>query len=772
MRTLARWHWVAALLGCVLMGTHVSAQRIGQWTSYHSFYNLRHVVDAPTRVYAASSKGIFYYDKEDLTLNTLSKGDGLSDIGISTIAYDKTSKSLIVAYHNGNIDILQNEQTYNISGIKQWVYSGDKSINAVEFNKNHAYLACGFGLVVVNMTRKEIEDTYYFTDEMSANCAVYDIAFVDTLIYLATSKGLLYSNKNNPYLNVEDTWSVDTSSLWNSAKPQQLASCGEKLAVATMSTDPSMLTLYAKSNDEYQAVTSGNIMSLRAIEGQLVVTLWDSVSIYDNDLRLVRTISEMPDGEMLAHDAMASSDGRVWIAHDWAGMVVVDREGKTFTTAPSGPGSDNVYRVRSVNGGIAVCPGGKSSTNASLYLDGNLYQYKDRDWQQLDKTNSSIWLHDVVDVAVNPTNPQILAAAAWGCGIIEIDGNKVTSVYNETNSDGTLQPYSSGTFTSLLTGAVTYDWNGNLWMLNSLSDYGLVAHLTDGSWRKFNTASVVNGAMIYNILFDTVNGYLWFSGRDNKIYVHNGGELISWVDPNQGSRLQTSNVNCMVQDQNGHIWIGTDKGIKVIYDGYKAFENGGSGELSPVNCSNIIFTEGDLVEYLLAYESITSIVVDGANRKWVGTAAGGLYLLSSTGLEQIENFTTSNSPLFSNKIVTVGIHPVTGEVFIGTDMGLQSYRSTATYADIEPEKKIHVFPNPVRPEYDGPVAIRGFSRNAIVHITDEAGHVVYSTRADGGQAIWYIRSNSGVKVSSGVYFVFASDEEGRNRSVGKILVIK
>ena len=70
------------------------------------------------------------------------------------------------------------------------------------------------------------------------------------------------------------------------------------------------------------------------------------------------------------------------------------------------------------------------------------------------------------------------------------------------------------------------------------------------------------------------------------------------------------------------------------------------------------------------------------------------------------------------------------------------------------------------------MAIRGFSRNAIVHITDEAGHVVYSTRADGGQAIWYIRNNSGVRVSSGVYFVFASDEEGHNKSVGKVLVIK
>ena len=228
----------------------------------------------------------------------------------------------------------------------------------------------------------------------------------------------------------------------------------------------------------------------------------------------------------------------------------------------------------------------------------------------------------------------------------------------------------------------------------------------------------------------------------------------------------------MVQDQNGHIWLATNKGIKVIYDAYKTFNNGGNGEQSPVTCSNILFTEGEQVEYLLAYENITSIAVDGANRKWVGTSAGGLYLLSANGLEQLENFTTANSPLYSNRIVSVALHPITGEVFVGTSMGVQSYRSTATFATAQPEKPIHVFPNPVRPEYDGPVAFRGFTRNAVVHVTDEAGHVVYSTTAQGGQAIWYIRNHDGNRVSSGVYFVFASNEEGKMKSVAKVLVIK
>jgi len=759
-------------IACLLLSASAQAQRIGQWTSYLSYSSIRHVADSPERVYAATSKGLFYYDKDDLTLHTITKGDGLSDVGVSTIAYDNRSKSLFVAYNNGNIDILQNDATYNISGIKQWIYSGDKSINAISFNNNKAYLACAFGLVVVNINRKEIEDTYYFSQDDNSNADVHDVAFTDSLIYISTSKGLLYAPKDNHYLNIEESWTSDQSDTWNTLRPTQLAVFNNRLVVVAMSYDPSNQTLLIQNDNGFHTIGNGNIYSIQATTKHLVVSLWDSVSVFDTSLVSPRIIRDFPYGNMLAYDAAESSDGRLWIGHDWAGMIVIDTDDATFTTAPNGPITDNVYHIRTISGGIAVCPGGKSSTNASLYIDGNLYCYKNHEWSALDKSNSTVWIHDVLDVAENPTDSKHLAAASWGVGIIDIRDNAIQTIYTDTNSEGTLQPFSTANFSTLLTGAVTYDWNGNLWALNSLVDNGLVVHYANGGWRAFNTEPIVQGAQIYNLLFDTVTGYLWFSGRDNRIYVHNGADKMAWVDPNNGSRLQTSNVNCMVQDQNGHIWIGTDKGIKVIYDGYKAFDNGGSGELSPASCSNILFSEDELVEYLLAYESITSIAVDGANRKWVGTAAGGLYLLSATGLEQIENFTVSNSPLFSNKIVAVGIHPVTGEVFVGTDMGLQSYRSTATLADIEPEKKIHVFPNPVRPEYDGPVAFRGFTRNAVIHITDEAGHVVYTTRADGGQAIWNIRSNEGARVSSGVYFIFASDDEGHNKSVGKVLVIK
>ena len=178
-----------------------------------------------------------------------------------------------------------------------------------------------------------------------------------------------------------------------------------------------------------------------------------------------------------------------------------------------------------------------------------------------------------------------------------------------------------------------------------------------------------------------------------------------------------------------------------------------------------------LADYLLSNVAIQTICVDGANRKWIGTGSGGVFLVSENGLEQLQHFSENNSPLPSNKIVSIAISPETGEVFIGTDKGLVSYKGTATYATSQPSQEIYAFPNPVRPEYNGNIAIKGFTRNAIVHITDASGKVVYSTQAHGGQAIWNGKTNQGIRVATGVYYVFASDQNGKNTSVAKILFV-
>jgi len=177
-------------------------------------------------------------------------------------------------------------------------------------------------------------------------------------------------------------------------------------------------------------------------------------------------------------------------------------------------------------------------------------------------------------------------------------------------------------------------------------------------------------------------------------------------------------------------------------------------------------------QYLLETEVVTAIAVDGANRKWIGTQKAGVFLMSEDGTEQILHFDENSSPLLSNNITSIAINHETGEVFFGTDKGIISYKSTATKGSDKFKKEdVYAYPNPVREDYEGIIAIKGLVTNAVVKITDISGTLIYETIAEGGQAIWNGKNFNGEKAHTGVYLVFASNEDGSETIVTKILVI-
>lgn len=752
-----------------------SQTAVGKWQDRLSYYELHKVVHAGDRIYAAAKGGLFYYDLDDLTVNRMNKTTILNDVGISTIAYDEQTRNLVVAYNNANIDIVRNDKVVNISDIKRNNIGGSKTINNIRFQNRCAYLACGFGIVVVDLQREEIKETYYLGDN-GTYLNINDIAFTDSLIVAATDNGILYAPKTSTLLNVATSWTHDETSLLAGQTVTALDVDAAGRIIAKASAVGADTTVYVQNAAmTFAPLTSGNIRSAKHTKGRLVICFDDHISIYDNQLALQQEIGAIDWMKMEANDAELDDDGRLWIAHQWAALALVDlRDGMTLHTFyPQGPATDNGFRLKAFDNDLMVAPGGHTSTYSGVYLPANVFTFNNNEWKTLDDPNGLLdGVTDIIDIAVNPRNNKVRLAAAWRSGIVEITDNKVTNLYNENNSDGALQPYVEGSYTALFTGAVAYDGKGNAWITNSLKSNGLAVLRNDGSWESFNTQSMVAGSDLDHIVWDSINDLKLFWGRANKVFVHDGESKMAYIDPNNGAKLETSIVTALAQDHSGNIWLGTNKGIKTIYNLSSIFQNGGDGERSPVSCNNILYNENGINEYLLAYESVTAIAVDGANRKWVGTSTGGLYLLSANGLEQIEHFTAANSPLFSDKIIDIAVMPWSGEVFIITDKGMQSYRGTATYAFSEPMEDIHAFPNPVRPDYDGLIAIKGFTRNAIVHITDAAGNTVYATRANGGQAVWNGRTLEGQKVASGVYYVFASAEDGSMRSATKIMVIR
>lgn len=763
------------LITVMAMGLSVAAQsRIGEWKDLNSFNTLQHIYATSDRVYASTRMAMFYYDKGAYSMTTMTKVRGLSDVGIATFAFDEASRCLVIAYSNSGIDFCRGGQVHHLPDIRRSTIGGDKQIYNIRFHGGKAYLACGFGIVVVDMTTYEIEDTYTLGEDGDYG-VVYDVAFTDSLIVAGTDNGFMYAPVENNRLRIYETWTRDTVSPLRGMSVRMLGVNRNWLVAAACTDNPDSLTSFFQSdNGRWGSWGGGRITSLRCHNGRIVLCRYNSVEVYSENYQLVDKLDGQLSVGVAAYDADFDTDSTLWLAHIWAGMVKVQNgTHKASSFSPAGPkNNDYVYGLTTTRTRLYLCPGGKKPTYESLGMEGRLMYLLEGNWHDVSKGAVRTHYKDVLNVAIDPTDESHVSATAWGTGVLDIQDNTLQTVYGQVNTNNVLTPYTSGSFKSMRVAGLAYDADGNLWVTNSLVDNGLVVRYKNGEWKGFNTGSMVQGNEIDKVIWDSVTGYKWFLGRANRIYVHDGESKMAYVDPNNGSKMETHAVNCLVQDHSGDLWLGTDKGIKVIYDGYRAFDNGGKGERAPVHCSNILYNEDGISEYLMAYEGINCIAVDGANRKWVGTANNGLYLISANGQEQLEHFTTGNSPLASDKIVALAIAPESGIVYVGTDKGLQSYRWTATEADETPSNHIYAFPNPVRPEYDGPIAIKGFVRDALVHITDAAGHTVFSTQAYGGQAIWDGRNLRGEKVASGPYFVFASDNNGQMRSVTKILIIR
>jgi ligand-binding sensor domain-containing protein len=344
--------------------------------------------------------------------------------------------------------------------------------------------------------------------------------------------------------------------------------------------------------------------------------------------------------------------------------------------------------------------------------------------------------------------------------------NNKLQIFNPQNSS--LKGAANNT---CFTGGVAVDTKGNSWVSNLGTTISLHVRQPDGKWTGFTNPFGVTDAGALAI--DDAS-QIWCATKNaNGLLVYNAGKSLTssaddtWKQYKAGAglgNLPSNQVNCIAKDKNGFIWIGTDKGIGIIQCAENVFTPSSCEALLPV------VQQDRFAGLLFKDETVQTIAVDGADRKWVGTK-NGVWLISATGEKVIYRFSVSNSPLPGNDISKISIDPLTGEVFIATNNGLCSFRSTAT-EPVSTQEKVLVFPNPVPPGYSGSIAIRGLTNNALVKITNLYGALVYQTRALGGQAVWDGKNNNGVKVASGVYLVICRDDNGQEKIATKITIVQ
>lgn len=748
---------------------------IGTWRDHLPYFKAIMVAESNSRMYAATPNGLFYVDYSDNSINRLSKVNGLSDVGISSISFNSAQNSLIVGYNNSNIDIIKEDAVLNIPDLKRSLIPGDKTINSIKCEHDLAYITCGFGVVVVDVKRKEIKETWLVGDN-GAYLNVFDIEFYHDTIYLATEKGIRFANRLSSNLANFQSWTIDANPILYNKSIKEIEKIGSKMIAHIPTIDSSYLYLYSMGN--WNAITQFNNGKKYSIDynlNRLAITCkTGDVIICDSNFTTLFTLFTYNPGYVDAGFARFDRKGDLWICDNQQGLVWSN--GKNFWECKKqtvmGPNLSDIWMVFGNKEKAVIIGGAVDDTYSNTWHNSNFSTFSNEEWNTFNYINNPAIdsLYDVVNGVIDPTNSQSIWLSSWGKGLIHQQNNQITEVFDASNS-----VLEKNINNATLVNGLCFDKDNNLWIVNSGASKQLKFKTPSNQWTSLSLSPYANNYTVSKLAIDS-NGYKWILlPRNNGIIVYNdkgtlsnsSDDQIKLLNINLGTRVSSNFINCFTEDLNGDMWVGTDKGIKVFY-----------GISSIFNTTNpapqtILIEQDGYVQNLLEFENVTDIVVDGANRKWIGTTKAGLFIVSPDGTTELGHFTSENSPLFSNEITSLFLNQKSGELFIGTTNGLVSYRTNATLGvETISKNDVKVFPNPVRPDYNGEIAINGLTTNANIKITNSNGVLVYQTIANGGQAVWNGKNFSGEKVATGVYLIFASNEDKSEHVVAKLLFIK
>lgn len=751
---------------------------IGDWRTHLPYHRVIDVEIAGEKVYAATPNDLFVYNKTDNSLSLLNKVNGLSDIGVKAIRYNSAYKTLFVGYSNTNIDLIRPNKIVNISDIKNKELIGNKTINNVMFNGKYAYLSCGFGIVVIDIEREEVFDTYLI-GPLGSYINVLDIEIFNNNLYAATEAGVYYAPLNSSNLADFNQWTRESRLRHLNLRYNQIEAFANKLylnhsrniydADTMFVFNGSSWTYFDKANTSLHKV-------LRAYPNRFLVGNNYSVYVYDETMNKVSTVWS-PDGKGIEPQAAAyDAQNNIWIADKNRGLIRTFNNGfggETFK--PNGPGTTSVYELKARGSNVWVASGGRRSDWGKMYMIDGVFSFNGSEWKTHNFSNTPAFdtISDFVSVAIDPLNPQKAYIGTWQDGVAEFTNFQLTNMYSLNNSS--LRPWLADPNLVNISG-LDFDSQNNLWVANTGSTNLLSVRKTNGDWRSFYLGSNASGTDIGNMIVDK-NNFKWIIRRsegalmvfsDNNTIDNPADDKLRVMtsSPNNGA-LPGNAVFSMAVDLDGAVWVGTDKGPAVFYNPARIFQTGVN-----FDAQQILVPRNDgtgQADYLLGSEKILSIAIDGANKKWFGTE-NGVFLMSKDGLEKIHYFNTSNSPLLSNTVNSIAITD-NGEVFFGTPNGIISFRGKAT-TPTPINNDVYAFPNPVRPDFSGPVAIKGLVRDAIVKITDLSGNLVSQIRSEGGQAVWDGKILNGNHVKPGVYLVFVTDNAGVETLVTKIMMMR
>ena len=746
---------------------------IGNWRTHLPYQKVIAVEPVGNKIYAATEYELFYYDTQDNSINILNKINGLSDIGISTMRYNTSQRKLFVAYTNANVDLIDSEGNIkNMSDIKDKNIVGNKSINNVFCNGDLAYVACGFGIVVFDLKKEEVKDTYYIGNQGDA-VNVTDIALFNGRIYASTEDGVYYASQDAQNLANYSAWHFDNSLVHPHLAYTEMEVFNGKLYL-NYNGGYDADTLFVNDGNHWGYFNKQDVSQkyeLRAYNDRFILTNRYKVSVFDVNLNEALSIHS-PGGSIEPQSAALDNSGNYWIGDNRRGLIKTSDGWNYSDVKPNGPASKNVFELQACGDQVWIATGGHAANWGKRYLKDGVARF-DGSWTIFNRSTLQDFdaYSDFVCTVTDPNDPSVTYVGTWGDGVLKFKNGELVQVYNAENS--TLDYWVKDPSLVNISG-LAFDSKGNLWVANTGANKLLsMMERSTGNWRAFNLGGSYSGIDIGTLLIDD-NDYKWMIRRGGEVLVFNdNGTFDNPADDHvvnlntaTGSGKLPGSVNCLASDSKGQVWAGTDKGPCYFSNTSLIFSNSDFDAMQvrvPRNDGT------DQYDYLFSGSNVLSMAaMEGSEQIWFGLESG-VYLMSfESKPKEIHYFNTNNSPLLDNAVTTMAIDK-SGEVFFGTSNGVISYRGE--YATPEPiVSDVVAYPNPVRKSYSGYVGIKGLVANSLVRITTVDGTFVTQLISEGGQAVWDCTNINGEKVEPGVYLIFVSTKQGTNKFATKILV--
>ena len=757
-----------------------------------AYHNATQCVVVNDEVYVLSDGSLYSYTPATDFVECYDKSNILSDQGIRHIGVCDKSNTLVIIYENANIDLIHPDgSVVNITDFAN-ASTFDPQVNDLRIINGKAYLATNFGIIVLDVEREEFGNTYVLGKTTHSGVEL------DGVLYAATAEGLYRGDTRSNLLDASNWVSLNSNVYTQLAVfDNNLLALKSKESVYSVNPSDGKPTLLSKGKFTFLHCTDGMLL----IGNKTNVLVYSSLADY--------TQLTFDDGTV---NYLTVDNGTYWSCNGAKGLNGYrydEDENRIVQTVsgiiPNSPVRNYCQYLSFVNDDRLLIAGGHINyfDYSHLHRQATLMMYEDGVWTSFEEEGVANRIagtfRNMTSIVQDPKDPNHHYASSFGQGIYEFRDMKFIRQYTHVDKPG-----SPDVIASPLESAVPYKKNGNpnyeytrisrllydkwgnLWISNADGGGNVTSPLKimkpDGSFVSLYYDELEYLPTVAEVLFDS-RDRVWVVSMQNEVRlfcIDLNGTLEDTSDDRirvfnekfvdqDGSSVEVYYINDIAEDQNGDIWVMTDKGPYVLYNTEEVFKD-------DYHFTKIKVPRNDgtnYADYLLDGAYTTCIEIDAANRKWIGTLSNGIYLISADGLEEIHHFTKDNSPLPSNVIESLALHHKSGELFVGTDKGLVSYMSDAIRPEESyEEEKVYAYPNPVTPDYDGLITVVGLKANSHVKIINTAGRLVAEGTSLGGSFTWNGRTPQGQRVATGIYYVLGSDEEGNEGIVTKVLFIK